>query len=133
MRDYSYLEGKPLFIENSFGKIFKARVANIDYDIGITIVADQDITYADWFDINTVMKNPDFIDIIILKKGEPFVCYNGEASPNITTVHYKTMFYYTIAAIKKGHYSYNMSDSIFMALDPYYIKPEYNSVDCAFK
>ena len=102
MKDYSYLEGKIIdWVERS-GVVFKAQVAMIEYEIGLTLVIAQD--YRHVVDGELAME---------LKKDITEVtCLNGPSSPNETTLGYDDVFKYAIQAIKEGTYRANDAEAV---------------------
>lgn len=121
-KDYTDLEGKKITWINENGIPFKAKAANVDYDVGITIVADQDIRYCDYEE-----ESKD--NSVICGVGGELTCLNGSMSPNETTHHYDTFFLYTIAKIRRGTYDSRISDIIHAKYDV----TLWGGMRCAFK
>ena len=83
-KDYSHLEGKIIDWIATDGVVYKAKVAVIDYDIGLTLVVVEDV---DWkMDDGTIEKLKANVDEL--------TCLNGPSSPHGTTRSYDSLFRY---------------------------------------
>lgn len=116
-KDYSHLEGKIIdWVNEESNEKYKVNVANIEYDIGITMVVAENYTRPSGSKIR--------------KNITEMTCINGPNSPHKTVENYDDLFKYCASAIEKGVYSCVESEKIVFGN---IIKNTGVMASCAFK
>ena len=127
-RDYSYLEGKCIDFISDVGLTYKAVVAGIDYNIGITILFAEDTTWNLYDDDMNIINTEYCIGGI-----DEIYCLNGEYSPHGKDNFYKIKFASTIRQIKQGKFFFKKIDNINKSVFKNYKYMRFGVSPCPYK